>query len=279
MTEGLYDRYFLRGAKPGDSPELAKRICGYVDDDVVKGSFFYCGMFMTPKFSTGIHSGHNHPYPEVLLFQGLDPDNPTDLGGELELHMGPEFELHLFEKTTAVYMPPRFAHCPIIFRMRKPSFHVYSMTGPLLVRDDYVQFIKQDTVFERQYGKYFVKGPKAGETREIYRNCTTYLDSDVIPGSLYSFASSFVSNADPLREEVPHSHPYREILGFYGTNPDNKFDLGAEIEFMIGPNLERHTFNQTTVVYLPAGLTHAVTKCKANRPFMFVECADSPKLG
>jgi uncharacterized RmlC-like cupin family protein len=278
MAKALYDRYFLRGGKPGKTDPFSLRTTAYLDDDVIKGSFFYCAVFMDPKYSTGIHSGHTHPYPEILLFHGLDPDDPYTLGSELEIHMGPEFELHLFDKTTVLYIPAAFPHCPIIHRMKKPCLHVYSMTGPLLVRDDYLTFIKQEGVFDRQYDKYFVRGPKPGEIRNAYKNCTAYVDDDVIPGTLYSFATAFVSNDAPLKEEAPHQHAYGEVLGFFGINPEDKFNLGAEIEFRMGEKLEKHNFNQSTIAYIPPGLTHCLTKCKANRPFIFVECANSPRL-
>ena len=277
MAEALYDRYFIRGPKPGETHEFLKRYTAVLDDDVIKGSFFFNSTFMWPKYSSGIHGPHTHPYSEILFFHSIDPDDPYELGWELDLYMGPEFVRHTVTKTSIIYIPPRFIHCPIISRMKRPVFHVYCSTGPLMVRDDYLGVIKQEGAFERKYGNYFISGPKPGETREDYKKYTTYLDDDVIKGSFH-FASTFVGNDNPPREQGPHTHPYSVVLGFFGNNSDDQFDLGAEIEFRMGEELEKHTFNQSTIVYIPPGLAHCLTKCKANRPFIFVECANGPRL-
>lgn len=277
MTDTLYDKYFVRGPKPEETNEFLKRYVVCLDDDVVKGSFFFNCTFMQPKYSTGIHSPHVHPYPEILFFHGIDPDNPYELGWELDLYIGPEFERHTITRTSLISLPGKFVHCPIISRMKKPVFHIYTMNGPLLVSNEYPGKIKQEGAFERHYDKHFISGPKAGETREKYKNCTTYVDDDVMKGSVH-FSSAFISNDNPLEEEGPHSRPCGTALGFFGNNPDDQFNLGAEVELRMGDKAEKHTFNRSTVVYIPPGLKYSLTKCKINRPFIFVECANSPRL-
>jgi hypothetical protein len=277
MAEPLYDKYFIRGPKPGETNEFQKRYTAMLDDDVIKGSTFFNCTFMQPKYSTGIHSPHTHPYPEILFFHGTDPDNPSELGWELDLYIGPEFERHTVTRTSLIYIPPRFIHCPIISRMKRPAFHIFCMNGPLLVRDDYLGTIRQEGAFETKYEKHFISGPKPGETRQEYKKYTTYIDDDVFKGSFH-FASTFISNDNRFKEKAPHSHPYGVVLGFFGNNPDDQFDLGAEIEFRMGKESEKHTFSQSTLVYIPAGLEHNLTKCKINRPFIFVESASGPRL-
>ncbi len=275
MADGQYDGFFIRGSKPGGTSDYDKRITAYIDDDIIKGSFYFSGMFMAPQYSTGIHSPHIHPYNEILFFHGIDPDNPTELGWEIDLFVGPEFERHHLTKTVIVYLPKNFVHNPIVTRMKKPVFHVFTMFGPLCVVNDYPELIKQEGAFERHYDKHFISGPKPGQTNADYKY-TTYLDDEVFKGSPY-FTSTFITNDNPIKEEAPHSSPYGKILGFFGVNSEDKLDLGAEVEFLIGENLEKHTFNQSTAVYIPAGLTHCMIKAKVNRPFIFVECADSAK--
>jgi hypothetical protein len=209
----------------------------------------------------------------MLFFHGMDPDNPTELGWEIDLYMGEEFIRHTLTKTAIVYLPKQFIHCPIVTRMKKPVFHAFTIFGPSTLKEDYTGLIKQDGAFEKRYDNYFISGPKPGQTAKDYQY-TTYLDNSVIKGSPL-FASTFISNDNPVKEEAPHSHPYREILGFFGINPEDKYDLGAEVEFRIGDKLEKHTFNQSTIVYIPAGLSHCTVKAKVNRPFILVECADN----
>jgi hypothetical protein len=270
MASTKYGQYFIRGPKSGATRETEKRYTAALDYDVIKGSFFFNATFMSPKYSTGIHGPHTHPYSEILLFQGLDPDNPYELGWEVDLYLGSEFELHTITQTSLVYIPPKFVHCPIISRMKKPVFHVFCMNGPLLIRDDFSGIINQENAFIKQFDKLCISGPKPGETREKYKNYTTYLDEDVIPDSMY-FASAMVSSSAMVGEQYPHSHPYDMVMGFFGNNPDDTYDLGAEIEFGMGNEMEKHVFKQSTLVYIPGGLQHCLTKCQINRPFILVE--------
>ena len=52
----------------------------------------------------------------------------------------------------------------------------------------------------------------------------------------------------------PHFHEYPEILGFYGSDPYNPWDLGGEVEFWVGG--EQHILTKSTMVYLPPNVPH-----------------------
>lgn len=56
---------------------------------------------------------HVHPNDEVLVFVGLDPENPDYLGAEIEIAMGEELEKHVFDTPTVVIAPKGFVHCPL----------------------------------------------------------------------------------------------------------------------------------------------------------------------
>ncbi|MBN1190326.1 MAG: hypothetical protein JXA46_11280 [Dehalococcoidales bacterium] len=277
MKKNMYNHLFVRGPKPDETNETLKRYVAMMDDDVCKGSFFFNCLFMQPKYSTGINGAHWHPYSEVLYFQGTDPDKPEELGWEIDLYMGDEFERHTVTKTTAIYCPQRFTHCPIVTHMKRPVFHIYCMTGPVNVKNDWQGTIKQEGAFDRHYDKYFISGPKPGEKRKEYKKYTTYVDDDVMKGSFH-FASAFINGDNPLQTLGTHSHPYPVILGFFGNDADNQFELGAEVEFCVGKEMEKHSFKQSTVVFIPAGVEYTITKSKVNRPYIFVECANGPKL-
>jgi len=53
---------------------------------------------------------HSHDFDEVLCFIGTNPDDPRDLGAEIEFHM--DGEVHTFDKTTTIYIPKGIPHCP-----------------------------------------------------------------------------------------------------------------------------------------------------------------------
>ena len=79
------------------------------------------GLNFTWAFHTGLGTWHErdphvHPYNEVLLFVGLNSDNPEDLGAEIEIAMGKELEKHVFDTSTIIVAPGGLVHCPLITR-------------------------------------------------------------------------------------------------------------------------------------------------------------------
>jgi len=90
----------------------------------------------TWAFHTGLGAWHDrdphvHPYDEALLFVGLDPDNPDYLGAEIQIAMGEEQEIHVFDTPTVVVAPGGLVHCPLITRrVEKPySFSAICLNG------------------------------------------------------------------------------------------------------------------------------------------------------
>jgi hypothetical protein len=62
------------------------------------------------------HDPHVHPHDEALVFVGMDPEKPDYLGAEVEIAMGEEQEIHVFDTPTVVVAPKGLVHCPIITR-------------------------------------------------------------------------------------------------------------------------------------------------------------------
>jgi hypothetical protein len=75
------------------------------------------------NFSWGVHTDlgdwhagmdpHIHPYPECLLFVGLDTANVNYLGAEIDCCLGPEMETYTFNEPTAIVVPAGLPHGPI----------------------------------------------------------------------------------------------------------------------------------------------------------------------
>jgi len=85
------------------------------DNKRVEGSNFYFlhWIMPNPDFEFGVgHPPHSHDSAEILFHIGTDPNNPNDLGAEIEFCMGEEMEKHVFNKTTAIYIPPNVIHAP-----------------------------------------------------------------------------------------------------------------------------------------------------------------------
>jgi len=135
---------------------------------------------------------------------------------------------------------------------------------------------------EGEYGNLIVqelilpathREPEAVELYSRFARRIHWIDTTVVPGafqmntSLYLKPSKDVFNdvtkdqAKYVSFKVPHVHVNDEILGFYGTNPDDPYDLGGEIEIVI--NGETHVLTKSSLIFLPGGLPHcpfAVTK-------------------
>jgi hypothetical protein len=88
---------------------------------------------MNLNFSWGAHNGlgdwhagldpHVHPYPECLLFVGLDTANIKYLGAEIDCCLGSEQETYTFNEPTAIIVPAGMPHGPITTK------RVYSPRG------------------------------------------------------------------------------------------------------------------------------------------------------
>lgn len=102
----------------------AKRVL-WLDDEVIKGAFqMNCSWyFKTPTDKTAESSApHSHNSDEVLGFFGGDPENPHDLGAEIEFWI--EDEKFMLTKSSLIFIPKGLKHCPLIMiRLDRPIFH------------------------------------------------------------------------------------------------------------------------------------------------------------
>jgi hypothetical protein len=76
------------------------------------------------------YSPHKHPYPEVFLFIGTNPDDLSDLGAEVEFWLGEGKDLSkiVLKKPGSIYVPPNVAHFPQIWRnVKRPVLNLVVM--------------------------------------------------------------------------------------------------------------------------------------------------------
>ncbi len=116
---------------------------------------------------------------------------------------------------------------------------------------------------EISHGKYIVTKPKenitvpkwGGNLSAETSTRVMYLDSEVIPGAFYVECVWFwPTDKEDKASPEPHTHEFDEVLGFFGTDPNDLNDLGATIELYIDG--ERNVMNQTFLAYIPAGILH-----------------------
>ncbi|MBN2041483.1 MAG: hypothetical protein JW864_15700 [Spirochaetes bacterium] len=71
----------------------------------------------------------------------------------------------------------------------------------------------------------------------------------------FTFGHQFVTK--PFVSNNPtHTHNFHEILAWYGGNPEDPEDFGAEIVLYIGEELVKYVFTKPTVVSLPKDMPH-----------------------
>jgi hypothetical protein len=95
------------------------------------------------------------------------------------------------------------------------------------------------------------------------------LNDKVAKGSLYTDVA-WIMKANPDHVWVKeHSHPFPEILGFFGSDPEHPNELNAVIEISIGG--EKHVLTKSALIFVPKNTKHCpLTIKKIDRPVLFI---------
>jgi mannose-6-phosphate isomerase-like protein (cupin superfamily) len=264
----------LEEAKPGEKRMMNHVI--WMDSEVVPGSFysecvwFFPGREPTPEQlqKMGKERGpqaHTHPFEEVITFFGTNFNDPHDLCGEVELWL--EDEQFILNKSFLAYIPAGMKHCPLrIRRIDKPMFHF--TLGPGQKYEGGWKGEKKN-LSKAELAKQFVFQDKPnlklpGFRHEIPKEIAhriVYLDSETVPGAtFYGEALWFWPGKRPAPKPgeepgvKPHTHPFSEMIAFFGTNPDDIHDLCGEVELWIDG--EQNIINKSFVAFVPAGVVH-----------------------
>ena len=120
---------------------------------------------------------------------------------------------------------------------------------------------------ESQHGKYIVTQPKkdivvpswGGSLSSDRSTRVMYLDSEVIKGAFYVEGVWFwPTEEEDTSSPDPHTHDYDEVITFFGTDPRDLNDLGAEIELWI--DNEKNLMRESFLAFIPAGIVHCPLK-------------------
>ena len=95
------------------------------------------------------------------------------------------------------------------------------------------------------------------------------LNDKVAKGSLYTDVA-WIMKANPDQVWVKeHSHPFAEVLGFFGSDPEHPEELNAVIEISIDG--EKHVLTKSALVFVPKNVKHCpLTIQKIDRPVLFI---------
>jgi hypothetical protein len=138
---------------------------------------------------------------------------------------------------------------------------------------------------EGQYGKYIVQtlqepatlgSPEFKEMYSKFAKRILWIDANVVEGAFQMNTAWYfaVPAKDPVFEE--HAHDYDELIGFYGSDPADPYDLGAEMELTI--NGETHILTRTSMIFIPGGMKHMPLSIKrVDRPVFHFSIVMNPE--
>jgi len=120
------------------------------------------------------------------------------------------------------------------------------------------------------YEKLFVSTPRPLELTHYrlpneIRQSVAWMDSSVVPGACNA---EVVMYKQPLEGPARHVHEDTgEILGFFGTNPDDPTDLCGEVDFWFGDEVVKIT--KSGMFFIPPHVDHGPFQVvRVDRPIM-----------
>jgi quercetin dioxygenase-like cupin family protein len=136
MAKRKNEKYIISELKgePEQAPEAAASYAKWakhvlwLNDKVVPGAYnMMFGWYLKPQSKP--LPAHTHDNPEILIFLGSNPEDPYDLGGEIEFWM--EDEKYNITKSTFIWVPRGMKHCPMfVKRVDRPIIHLGSSVKP-----------------------------------------------------------------------------------------------------------------------------------------------------
>ena len=113
---------------------------------------------------------------------------------------------------------------------------------------------------DTKYGKYIVtdlKSPYSQEENEAYAQWATrvlWLDNKVVTGAFQMNVSWYLKPQTGQQPLEAHTHEPDEIIGFFGNNHEDPYDLGGEVEFWLED--EQHIITRSCLIFVPGGMKH-----------------------
>ncbi len=127
MTETKYGKYIITDLNRTPDALGTRVYC--LHGGVFEGApYVDCAWFWPQSGAVVVvDEAHTHDFGEVVTFFGSNPEDPTDLGGEIEFHLGDE--AHTLTKSCVIFVPQGVPHCPLILKsVRRPIFHFATAT-------------------------------------------------------------------------------------------------------------------------------------------------------
>ncbi len=222
-----------------------------------------------------------HDFHTTLLFIGLDTDDLTKLGAEIELCLGTEKKTHQFDHASAVAVPKGSPYFPLNVKKVNYPFLLMQIS---LTRDWHVnRFIAHKESRDNTAGNGKsriieltfmpkVKFYGAGTTTDSGGDITIIMGDD-LGYDLHLYYES-IKKAPYVFGPAPHrghAHTFEECVLLMGSDPYAPEILGAEAVETMGQEKEEHLITSPVVAIFPKQFLHGPLRItRLERPFFFM---------
>ncbi len=247
------------------------------------------GRMPPPGPMPGHETWEKHAVPELLIHLGNDPDDPMNLGADVELYLGKGKwrEKYEFNKTTAVYLPAGMPHCPWHVRnIRKPVTFANILVGrtwwgdndqskDVLTPEELARAKTSGRIFE----KYLLSGVGKDVPNPRGGGMLAYTDCTRIASAPLTRVIRYRPEEAPYSILAPQTREFASFLIFLGIDNDDASNLGAQVELHMGEEKEKHAFNKSALVFVPPNTPCGPIEVKkADMPFNFIEVVLGPEF-
>jgi len=116
-------------------------------------------------------------------------------------------------------------------------------------------------VSQSETSKYIVTELKMPESKQKiaaeyvkYATRILWLDDKVVEGAFHMNTAWYLKATSATTEDRPHVHDTDEIIGFFGSDAADPYDLGGEVEIWLED--EKHVISSSAMIFVPAGMKH-----------------------
>jgi hypothetical protein len=222
---------------------------------------------------------HKHMFTEYFLFFGSNPMDMKEFNAEVEFSFGADREKHTMSSPTIVIAPPGVYHCPLNFaKIDKPIYCMELFMTRAYSGVDLGEDLTEIRVPEPNYNRYF-------QTSIVRDNLWggEGIGLSAVPEHLQPAGAKINAEITAIKkpylyDDGTHKHSYAQYFYFFGSNPMDMHEFGAEVEISLGVEKEKHLITGPTVVIVPPGTYHGpLNYAKVKKPIYCLEVSMTSK--
>ncbi len=132
-----------------------------------------------------------------------------------------------------------------------------------------------------KYGKYVMPADVRVVREGEYPSCVFSATPHGVNAGWAVMPAQQIDDPETVKRlfENPHHHDYHQFIMYFGSDPTNIGDFGAEISVCLGEEREEHIITRPTVLHFPPGLIHSYgrTPHKITRPVFHLDINFAPE--